>query len=185
MKVSDAWRGTIKGFEGVRLTAYRDSAGVLTIGVGHTSAAGPPKVFPGMKITAREADSIFAADLAPVEKAVLQSVRIPLTQYEFEALVSLVFNIGLGAFRRSTLLRRLNANDRKGAANEFSKWIYAGGKALPGLVRRREAERAHFEDRAQPVGIMSDFHYGMVHKLDHTDGWMQQAANLLAYHFGA
>jgi lysozyme len=71
-------------------------------------------------------------------------VHVPLTQNQFDALVSFVFNLGVGNFRTSTLLKKLNAGDNDGAAQEFGRWIHAGGKALPGLVRRREAERALF-----------------------------------------
>ncbi|MGN6142255.1 MAG: glycoside hydrolase family protein [Mesorhizobium sp.] len=156
-KTSPAGRSAITQREGCVLTAYTDSAGVLTIGVGHTSAAGAPKVSKGMKITAAQADEILSRDLAAVEATVSRSVKVPLNQNEFDALVSLVFNIGGGAFKGSTLLRKLNAGDRAGAANQFTAWNKATVKgkkvALPGLTVRREAERRQFlrPDTSQPA----------------------------------
>lgn len=148
MQTSSAGRAAIKQREGVVLTAYLDSVGILTIGVGHTSAAGLPKVTPGMKITAREADEILSRDLAVFEKAVNAAVRVPLNQNEFDALVSLAFNIGAGAFAKSTLVKRLNAGDRKGAADAFLMWnkgTVKGKKVeIKGLTNRRAAERKQF-----------------------------------------
>lgn len=148
MKTSAAGRAAISAREGVKLTAYRDSAGVLTIGVGHTSAAGAPTVTAGMRITAAEADKVLSRDLAAVEAAVNRMVTVPLNQNEFDALVSLVFNIGATAFRKSTLLRMLNAGDRKGAADQFLAWnkITRNGRKveLRGLTTRRQAERSQF-----------------------------------------
>lgn len=130
--------------EGNKLAAYRDSVGILTIGVGHTSAAGPPTVSPGMTITAEESDLILSRDLAKFELAVLKAVKVPLSQNEFDALVSLAFNIGDGAFANSTLVKKLNADDRAGAADQFLVWNRAGGKALKGLTKRRQSERNQF-----------------------------------------
>lgn len=156
MRTSPNGRADISAREGVKLTAYFDSAGVLTIGVGHTSAAGAPKVAAGMKITAAQADEILSRDLTAVEKTVNGAVKMPLNQNEFDALVSLVFNIGGGAFKGSTLLRKLNAGDKAGAADQFTAWNKATVKgkkvALPGLTVRREAERRQFlrPDVSQP-----------------------------------
>lgn len=144
MKTSDRGIAIIKQHEGVRLTAYADPVGVLTIGYGHTSAAGAPEVTRGMKITQAGADTILRQDLAKFERYVTDAVKVPLNQNEFDALVSWTFNLGPGNLRSSTLLRKLNAGDRAGAADEFLKWTKAGGKTLPGLVKRREAERALF-----------------------------------------
>lgn len=144
MQTSSAGRVAITQREGVVLTAYKDSVGILTIGVGHTSAAGKPTVTPGMKITKAEADEILSRDLATFEKAVNDAVKVSLNQNEFDALVSLAFNIGGGAFKKSTLVKRLNAGDRAGAANAFLMWNKAGGKTLQGLVNRRKAERLQF-----------------------------------------
>lgn len=148
MQTSAAGRAAIKQREGVVLTAYLDSVGVWTIGVGHTSAAGAPKVSSGMKITAAEADEILSRDLAIFEAAVSSAVRVNLNQNEFDALVSLAFNIGPGAFKKSTLVKKLNAGDRMGAADQFLVWNKGtvNGKkvAIKGLTTRRTAERKQF-----------------------------------------
>jgi lysozyme len=145
MKTSDDGRRAIMQREGVKLRAYRDSVGIPTIGVGHTSAAGPPEVRIGMlDISRHEAEAILTRDLAKFEGAITQHVIVPLEQHEFDALVSFVFNVGEGAFAKSTLLKKLNAGDRKGAADQFLVWTKAGGKTLKGLVTRRNSERAQF-----------------------------------------
>src|SRR5881397_2781928 len=109
MQTSPAGRAAITRREGNKLTAYADSVGVWTIGVGHTSVAGPPKVTKGMTITAAQSDEILARDLSGVEASVDAMVKVPLNQNEFDALVSLVFNIGAGAFKGSSVLKNLNA----------------------------------------------------------------------------
>ncbi|PWJ76387.1 lysozyme [Pseudaminobacter salicylatoxidans] len=148
MRTSQSGRGDIARREGTVLTAYQDSAGIWTIGTGHTSAAGAPKVVKGMKISAWEADQILTRDLAAVEGQVSAAVKVPLNQNEFDALVSLCFNIGGGAFKNSTLVRKLNAGDRAGAANQFLVWnkITKNGKKveLRGLTIRRQDERKQF-----------------------------------------
>jgi lysozyme len=130
--------------EGSRTKAYKDSVGIWTIGVGHTSMAGAPHVTPGLVITNAEVDEILSRDLVQFEKVVRDSVKVPLRQNEFDALASLAFNIGGGAFAKSTLVKKLNAGDRPGAANAFLSWDKAGGRKLPGLTKRREAERLQF-----------------------------------------
>jgi lysozyme len=144
MKMSSGGRKKLTAREGKRLKAYKDSVGVLTIGVGHTSMAGPPKVTSGMTITSAESDAIFSRDLVKYENAVNKAVKVPLTQSQFDALTSLCFNIGPTAFAKSTLVRKLNAGDIQGAANAFLSWNKAGGKVIPGLVTRRKAERSQF-----------------------------------------
>lgn len=144
MKVSPAGRKAIAEREGNKLEAYRCSAGVLTIGVGHTSAAGMPIVKQGMRITAEESDEILSRDLATFEKGVLDAVKAPLTQNQFDALVSLAFNIGVGAFKKSTLVKRLNERNYAAAAERFLDWNKAGGRVLKGLTTRRYSERAQF-----------------------------------------
>lgn len=134
----------IKHFEGVRLKAYQDSVGVWTIGYGHTSMAGDPQVHSGLTITQAQAESILKKDLGIFERGVKDAVKVTVNSNQFSALVSFSFNLGLGALRESTLLRKLNAGDYNGAANEFPRWVKAGGQTLPGLVRRRNAERALF-----------------------------------------
>lgn len=132
----------IKEFEGLRLSAYRCAAGVLTIGYGHTSAAGEPTVKPGMRITEAEAEAILIRDLKQYEDAVSAAVKRPLTQGQFDACVSLCYNIGAGAFARSTVVRRINAGRMADVPAAFMMWTKGGGKELPGLVRRRRAEAA-------------------------------------------
>ena len=127
----------IKEFEGLRLEAYRDSVGVWTIGYGHTSTAEE-----GMKITPRGAEELLRQDLRWVEEAIKKNVRVPLTQNQYDALASWVYNLGETNLRRSTLLDKLNAGDYSGAGQEMLRWNKAGGKVLKGLTRRREAEVA-------------------------------------------
>lgn len=130
----------VKGFEGKFLEAYYCPAGVLTIGYGHTG----DDVKPGMEISEAEADALLAADLEHFARGVDQLVDAPLNDNQFSALVSFCFNLGLGAFKGSTLFKKLKAHDYKGAADEFPRWNKAGGRVLAGLTRRREAERALF-----------------------------------------
>lgn len=139
MDPSDECYKLIQSFEGCELTAYRDPVGVLTIGFGHTSG-----VVEGQTITLAEAEALLRQDVKNFSEAVETSVHVPLTQAEFDALVSFVYNVGTGAFSRSTMLRLLNAGNFAEAANQFPLWVHAGGSVLPGLVRRRAAERQLF-----------------------------------------
>ncbi len=129
----------IKKFEGLYLTAYLCPADVWTIGYGHTKS-----VKPGMVITEAEADRLLEQDVAWVKAAVVGAVKVPLTANQTSALYSFVFNVGAGAFRSSTLLRKLNAGDYAGAQAQFRRWNKAGGKVLRGLTRRRAAEAKLF-----------------------------------------
>jgi lysozyme len=163
MRTSAGGRKAIAQREGNKLTAYLDSVGILTIGVGHTSAAGPPEVRKGMKITAKQSDEILTRDLQGVEADVNRLVKVPLTQNQFDALVSLVFNIGGTAFRKSTLLKRLNTGDYAAAADQFRVWnkgtINGKKVAIKGLTTRRNAERAQFragDTKATPAPPVAD-----------------------------
>lgn len=138
--VNEAGLALIKQWEGKRLAAYRDPAGVWTIGYGHTDAAGPPAVTPGLTIAEDEAERILRADLGQYEAAVEQAVTVPLSDNQFAALVSFCFNVGPGNLRSSTLLKKLNAGDRAAVPGELAKWNKAGGKVLAGLANRRAAE---------------------------------------------
>lgn len=140
MRTSGSGLALIKSFEGLRLTAYRDPGGVLTIGYGHTG----PDVHAGQTITAARADTLLRADVAEAEAAIHQMVTAHLSQNEFDALASFIYNIGTGAFADSTMLRLINAGDFVGAANQFDRWVYAGSTKLAGLVTRRNAEEALF-----------------------------------------
>lgn len=136
----------IKHFEGLRLEAYQCSAEKWTIGYGTThTALGAVK--PGQRITKAEAERLFESDIRLFEQRVRDLVEVPLTDNQFSALVSFAYNLGEGALKRSTLLRKLNNSDFSGAADEFPKWKYAGGKEELGLVRRRAAERRMFVGR--------------------------------------
>lgn len=150
MRISQRGLDLIKTFEGLELEAYQDIVGIWTIGYGHTSEAGPPKVVPGMEITEEEAEEILRNDVVPFERAVEKAVNVPLTQNMFDALVSITFNIGPGAMRSSTFIRRLNEGNYEGAADALLMWNKAGGKVVNGLKRRREAERALFLDGYDP-----------------------------------
>lgn len=132
-----------KSFEGCRLQAYLDSVGVPTIGYGHTHG-----VTMGMSCTQEQADAWLQEDVQWAVQAVNNLVTVPLTQQQFDALVDFTFNLGTGALQRSTLLRLLNSGNYQGAAGEFEKWDKAGGKVLPGLLRRRQAERNMFNTPA-------------------------------------
>lgn len=140
MKVSKKCLEFIKAREGCRLTAYVCPAGVLTIGYGHTG----PDVKKGLKITAEQAEALLLADLAVFEKGVLRLLGSVPTQGQFDALVSFAFNLGLQALAGSTLLKKFKVGNTSGAADQFLKWVYADGKVLPGLQKRREAERLMF-----------------------------------------
>jgi len=129
-----------RSFEGLRLNAYQDSGGIWTIGFGHTG----PEVHAGMSLTEPEAESLLRADLAESVACINRAVTRDLTQNQFDALVDFCFNAGRGSFERSTLLRKVNAGDFTGAAEQFALWVHAGGKAVDGLIRRRAAEAAMF-----------------------------------------
>jgi len=134
----------IKRFEGCKLTAYKCPAGVWTIGYGHTGKAGPPAVHEGEKITKKEAENILCHDLKKYEAGVDTAIKVPLTENQRGALVSLCYNIGPAAFKKSTVVKRLNAGNFAGAAEAITWWNKVGGKTLRGLVRRRESERQLF-----------------------------------------
>lgn len=139
MKTSLKGIALIKEYEGLRLGAYLCSAGVLTIGYGHTGG-----VKEGDLITEQKAEQLLQDDLKKFENGVLRLVRVPLTQNQFDALVSFAFNLGVGNLGKSTLLKMLNDRDYKGAASQFIRWNKAAGKELAGLTRRRIAESELF-----------------------------------------
>ncbi len=140
MKLSPRGVEFIKKSEGCRLKAYQCTAGKWTIGWGHTR-----DVKEGMQITQHQADVIFSSDIESFEDGVAYMTKgVDLTQEQFDALVSLAFNIGVTRFGTSNLLRKLLRGDVAGAAGEFEKWRLADGKVDPGLVKRRAAEREMF-----------------------------------------
>lgn len=144
MRTGKAGLDLIKEFEGLELEAYRDAVGIWTIGYGHTAAAGEPKPKAGMKITEAEAGHILASDLGQYEAAVSKALKVSPNQNQFDAMVSLCFNIGPKAFTGSSVAKRFNAGNIQGAADAFLLWKKAGDKVLKGLIRRRETERQLF-----------------------------------------
>ena len=125
--------------EGRRLSAYQCSAGVWTIGYGHTKG-----VSEGDTISASEADALLVSDLSEHARALAPFVNVPITKGQFIALLSLAFNVGAHAVKKSTLLRLLNTGHIDEAGDAFLDWRFAGGKESPGLLARRERERKLF-----------------------------------------
>jgi lysozyme len=151
LTISPAGLKLIQSFEGCekkagrgKFRAYTCPAGVLTIGWGHTLAAG--RAFDRDTVwTAAECDRVLREDLEKFEEGVRAAVKVALDQSQFDALVSFAYNCGLGNLKSSTLLRKLNRRDFAGAAREFAKWNKAGGRVLTGLTRRRAAEATLFQ----------------------------------------
>ncbi|MEG4044479.1 lysozyme [Microcoleus sp. Pol17_C1] len=129
----------IKSFEGLYLDAYLDPVDIWTIGYGHIQG-----VYEGMTITEVQAEELLRKDLAEFEGYVSKAVQVSINDNQFSALVSFTFNLGAGSLFESTLLKLLNQGDFHGAADQFPRWNKAGGQELPGLTRRRNAERALF-----------------------------------------
>lgn len=140
MSYSDAAIAMTKSFEGLRLRTYTDVAGIRTIGYGHVG----PEAIEGCEITEEQADRILRSDLGSAIKCVNDAVRVSLTQGQFDALVDFCFNTGRGNFLGSSLLRLVNRDEFSNAAAQFGLWVHAGGRVIPGLVRRRAAEAALF-----------------------------------------
>ena len=141
---SNVGKNLIKSFEGKRLSAYDDGVGVWTIGYGTIKYPNGVKVKKGDVCTDAQADQYFNNDLVKFENSVNSLVKVSLTQNQFDALVSFAYNLGATNLANSTLLKKLNAKDYKGAAAEFPKWNKAGGKIMAGLTRRRLAEQELF-----------------------------------------
>ena len=140
MNISQKGIDLIKQFEGCRLEAYKCPAGVWTVGYGHTGS----DVTQGTKITQEKVESLLKSDLTVHCNNVSKLVKVKLNQNQFDALVSFEYNIAYGNLSSSTLLKLLNKGDYTGAANQFGKWVYAGGKVLAGLQKRRKAEKELF-----------------------------------------
>jgi lysozyme len=145
MKTTPDGRAFIEVFEGLSLKAYWDATGrVWTIGYGHTSVAGPPRVYQGMVITRDVADQVLGADLASVEIEVLHFIKVPLTQNQFDALVSFQFNTGWLGKPTCSLTHAINAGKLQLADEDFMLYDRSGGEVLSGLVRRRHGEAVMF-----------------------------------------
>ena len=142
--VSNSGMVLICSFEGLRLNAYDDGVGVWTIGFGTTIYPNGIKVKKGDTCTEAQAKAYMAHDLKKFESAVNSAVTVPINQNQFDALVSLAYNIGTSAFKNSTLVKKLNAGDIRGAAAQFNVWNKGGGKVMQGLVNRRKSEKALF-----------------------------------------
>jgi GH24 family phage-related lysozyme (muramidase) len=148
MKIDQTGIDLIAEFEGLENEAYPDPATgdePWTIGIGHTSAAGYPDVFPGLWITDEEAHEIFARDVVQYEDVVNKNCLGPTTQNQFNAMVSLTYNIGGGNFDGSSVERYHNEQNYPEAAESFLLWNKANGEVMAGLTRRREAEKALYE----------------------------------------
>ena len=142
MKTSEQGLELIVGREGEELAAYRDTRGIWTIGVGHTSVAGPPVVTPTLRITKEQSREILARDLEKTERFVNVAVNVPLAQHEYDALVSIMLNVG-PKFATSTAMRLLNRGDRRGAGSAIMMW-----KKPPEIISRRRGEQAQFRGTA-------------------------------------
>jgi len=150
MHMTEEGLALIRRFEGFRAQAYRCPAGIWTIGYGHTSNAGPPRVSPGMTISETEARRVLAADVERFAAEVRAALTREVSPEQFSALVSFAFNVGTAAFCTSSVLRAVNAGDFGAVPDRLGLWVKARGKTLPGLVRRRAAEAAMFSPSAAP-----------------------------------
>lgn len=139
MRTSQKGVNLIKSFEGLRLNSYQDSVGVWTIGFGTTRG-----IKAGMTISADQAERMLQNDIARFEPQIEHLVNVELSQSQWDALMSFTYNLGAANLESSTLLKRLNAGNYAGAAEQFPRWNKAGGQVLSGLTKRRAAERAMF-----------------------------------------
>ncbi|HBX7697187.1 TPA: lysozyme [Klebsiella pneumoniae] len=147
MQISNNGIALIKRFEGCRLTAYPDpgtGGAPWTIGYGWTGKVDGKPIKPGMKIDDATADRLLRTGVVSFDQAVSKMLKVSVTQNQYDALVSLAYNIGTRALSTSTLMKKLNAGDVKGAADAFLSWNRSGGKVMAGLTNRRKAEREVF-----------------------------------------
>jgi len=147
MQLSQEGLCLIKAHEGLSLTPYTCPAGKLTIGYGHVVKQGEVIA---ENFNEFEAQRLLKADISTVERAIGRLVAVPLTQKQYDALVSLIFNIGVAAFANSTLRACLNRGNYTAAAREFLRWKFASGRVIEGLARRRAAEMAIFKKNDKP-----------------------------------
>ncbi|WP_158784374.1 lysozyme [Pantoea sp. BAV 3049] len=143
MKISDNGIQFIKQEEGERLSAYLDSVGIPTIGVGHTGYVDGMPIARNTEITTAKSTQLLLQDLATAEQAITKNVTVTLTQNQYDALCSLIFNIGAGSFASSTVKKKLNTGDYAGAADAFLMWKRAGNNPDI-LLPRRQRERELF-----------------------------------------
>lgn len=142
MSYFDRAAQVIKQFEGLRLHSYICPAGKLTVAYGHTGN----DVRPNTVVTEDQADALLLADMVEADSCITDKVKVALNENQRAAIISFVFNLGCWAFSQSSLLRFINAGEFASAAAELPKWCHAGGMVLPGLVKRRAAERKLFEE---------------------------------------
>ena len=142
MNISQEGLSLIKKFEGCEYNAYKCAAGVWTIGYGHTAG-----VKEGDLVTQQEAENLLTKDLEEFEESVIEAVDMPMSQHQFDALVSWTFNLGPSNLNSSTMLKVLNKGDYEDVPAQIKRWNKAGGKVLEGLTRRREAEALLFEGK--------------------------------------
>jgi lysozyme len=164
--------------------------GVWTIGYGHTSMAGAPDVRAGMTVTEVEAAEILARDVGMFAEGVRKLVRVELTEGQFSALVSFAYNVGLGALKTSSVLVAVNKRDFAAVPRRLQLWVKAGGRVLPGLVKRRAAEAALFASASaevvQPVVVKPVQHSktvwsaGVVMLLAVVQAWLSASVDLAA-----
>jgi lysozyme len=151
MKMTDDGLALIKRWEGFRADAYRDAVGIWTIGYGHTSMAGEPQVNAGLHITPEEGEAILRRDVEQFARGVRDAVTVEISDTQFSALVSFAYNVGLGNFRGSSVLAAVNRKDFAAVPRRLQLWSKAGGRVLPGLVKRRADEAALFTSGGDAV----------------------------------
>ncbi len=150
MQMTEEGVALIRRFEGFRANAYRCPAGVWTIGFGHTSQAGPPAVRPGMVLGEDEANRILAADVQRFADEVGPLLAREVSAAQFSALVSFAYNVGIPAFRSSSVLKAVNDGRFAEVPGRLKLWVKGGGRVLPGLERRRAAEAEMFMSDIAP-----------------------------------
>jgi lysozyme len=141
-------------WEGKENKAYVDPVGILTSCYGHTG----PELKKGQVFTDEQCLNQLAEDLVKHDKQMMRYIRVPLTDKEHAAYLSFTYNLGVGAFSKSTLLKKLNQKEFEAACKELDKWVYAGGKKLNGLVKRRAAEREMCLEGVKERGLINEDH---------------------------
>jgi lysozyme len=145
LKTSETGLSLIKHYEGCRLVGYLDAVNIPTIGYGHTGLINNKQIYPGITtLSQQEANTLLANDLKSCENCVNQYIEVPLNQHQFDALVSLAFNIGSGNFSKSSLAKAIN-NKEVDASTKFNLWVYGNKKVLPGLIKRRLTEKILYD----------------------------------------
>lgn len=156
MQMTEAGLALIRQFEGFRGTAYRCPGGIWTIGYGHTAMAGPPDVAEGQTMTEADAGALLKADADKFAEGVKAALTRELSDAQFSALVSFAYNVGLGAFKSSSVLKAVNAGGFETVPRRLQLWVKGGGRVLPGLVKRRAAEADLFmseSGKAEETGV--------------------------------